>query len=82
MHLTREPQELIEGDAFLLCSDGWWDQLEPADIERTMLQASNPGQWLDQMAELVAQRQVPNHDNYTAVAVLVGNPSEVTRIGP
>lgn len=82
VHLTREPQALIEGDAFLLCSDGWWDQLEPADIERTMLQACNPGQWLDQMAELVAQRQVPNQDNYTAVAVWVGNPSEVTRIGP
>ncbi len=82
VHLTREPQELIEGDAFLLCSDGWWDQLEPEDIERTMLQASNPSQWLDQMAALVAQRQVPNQDNYTAVAVWVGNPSEVTRIGP
>jgi len=82
VHLTREPQVLIEGDVFLLCSDGWWDQLESADIERTMLQASGPGQWLDQMADLVAQRQVPNQDNYTAVAVWVGNPSEVTRIGP
>lgn len=82
VHLTREPQALIEGDAFLLCSDGWWDQLEPADIERTLLQAGNPQQWLDQMAELVAQRQVANQDNYTAVAVWAGNPSEVTRIGP
>lgn len=81
VHVCTPPDALRDGDAFLLCSDGWWDQLEPEDIERTMLEVEHPGQWLDRMAELVAQRQVPNQDNYTAVAVWVGSPAEVTRIG-
>jgi hypothetical protein len=33
------------------------------------------------MADLVAARQQPNQDNYTAVALWVGNPGETTRIG-
>lgn len=81
VHVTRQPVELLEGDAFLLCSDGWWDQLEHADLEYTLSRAFTPAQWLDQMADLVAQRQVPNQDNYTAVAVWVGNPADITRIG-
>jgi serine/threonine protein phosphatase PrpC len=81
VHVTPQPEWLREGDAYLLCSDGWWDQLELHDIERTLLDASAPAQWLDRMAELVAQRPVPNQDNYTAVAVWVGQPDEVTRIG-
>lgn len=81
VHLTRQAEPLFDGDAFLLCSDGWWDQLDPEDIERTLSRAGHPQQWLDMMAELVAERQVPNQDNYTAVAVWAGNPAEVTRIG-
>ncbi len=81
VHVTRQPVDLLEGDAFLLCSDGWWDQLENADLEYTLSRAFTPAQWLDQMADLVAQRQVPNQDNYTAVAVWVGNPADITRIG-
>lgn len=81
VHLTLEPQMLSEGDAFLLCSDGWWDHLEHDDIEGTLHRAGDPNQWLDHMAAVIASRQAPNQDNYTAVAVWIGNPAEVTRIG-
>lgn len=81
VHVTMQPESLRDGDAFLLCSDGWWDQLDLDDIERTMLNADHPEQWLNQMASIVAQCRVVNQDNYTAVAVWVGDPSEVTRIG-
>lgn len=81
VHVTRHPEGIREGDAFLLCSDGWWDQLELDDIEGTMLNAEHPEQWLDQMAAIVGRAQVHNQDNYTAVAIWVGNPSEITRIG-
>jgi serine/threonine protein phosphatase PrpC len=81
VHVTPQAQALLDGDAFLLCSDGWWDQLEPDDIERTMLAAERPEQWLAEMAAIVARRQVPNQDNYTALAIWVGKPGEITRIG-
>ena len=81
VHLPHAPEALRDGDAFLLCSDGWWDVLSLDDIERTMLDTAHPGQWLDAMAAIVAAHRVSNQDNYTAVAVWIGNPSEVTRIG-
>jgi serine/threonine protein phosphatase PrpC len=81
VHVTFLPESLRDGDAFLLCSDGWWDGLDLDDIERTMLDAERPEVWLDRMAGMVAQARVVNQDNYTAVAVWVGDPSEVTRIG-
>ena len=34
------------------------------------------------MQALVLERQRANQDNFSAVAVWVGNPAEVTRIGP
>lgn len=81
VHVTSPPQALRDGDAYLLCSDGWWDQLAPDDIERTMLASGDAKQWLDRMARIVAAAQVSNQDNYTAVALWVGNPTEITRIG-
>lgn len=81
VHLPDAAQALREGDAYLLCSDGWWDHLLPDDLERTLRQAAEPAQWLDAMAALVAERQAPNQDNYSAVALWVGDPGEVTRIG-
>lgn len=81
VHVTVPPESIREGDAYLLCCDGWWDQLELDDIERTMLGAEHPRQWLDAMAAKIARAGVPNQDNYSAVAVWVGDPSEVTRIG-
>ncbi|MBI5924531.1 MAG: serine/threonine-protein phosphatase [Aquabacterium sp.] len=81
VHVTKQPEPVYEGDVFLLCSDGWWDQLELEDLERTLFRADTPRQWLDDMAAIVAQCRIANQDNYTAVAVWAGNPAEVTRIG-
>ena len=81
-HLSEADFEVHDGDAFLLCSDGWYDALEPADIEATLADAGSAQDWLDGMSALVQQRQRKNQDNYSAIAVWVGNPAEVTRIGP
>ena len=74
--------EILPGDAFLLCSDGWYDRLEEADIEHCLAEAGSVEGWLDGMQTLVHERQRANQDNFSAVAVWVGNPAEVTRIGP
>jgi serine/threonine protein phosphatase PrpC len=81
VHVTREPQPLHDGDAFLLCSDGWGDAMDPAEIAQCVERAANPDQWLDLMAEIVVRRQPPNQDNYSALALWVGNPGDVTRVG-
>lgn len=81
-HLSDADFEIAEGDAFLLCSDGWYDPLDPHEIESTLNGAGSAQEWLDQMRTLVRQRQRRNQDNYSAIAVWVGNPGDVTRIGP
>ena len=80
-HLSEPNFGLEEGDAFLLCSDGWHDPIEAGDIESTLAGAHSAQDWLDQMHALVRERERKNQDNYSAIAVWVGNPAEVTRIG-
>ena len=70
-----------DGDAFLLCSDGWYDRLEPSDIESCFADAGSADDWLTAMEGLVVQRQRANQDNFSAVAVWIGEPALVTRIG-
>ena len=79
-HLSAADFAIDDGDAFLLCSDGWYDPLEPAEIEATLAGAASAQDWLTRMQALVQQRARPNQDNYSAIAVWVGDPAEVTRI--
>ena len=74
--------ELRDGDAFLLCTDGWYDTLEAADIERCMARAASADDWLEAMHATIASRSPPHQDNLSAVAVWVGDPGDVTQIGP
>jgi serine/threonine protein phosphatase PrpC len=69
-----------DGDAFLLCSDGWWDHFGPRELEAHFAMASSPADWLQRMAEHIAQHATPRQDNYSAIAVWVGDPAETTRI--
>jgi serine/threonine protein phosphatase PrpC len=81
VHTPGQPQALSEGDAYLLCCDGWWDSLSPQDMARMLDASGSPQAWLDRMAGHIQMAQVANQDNYSAVAMWVGNPHEVTRIG-
>jgi len=81
-HLSEADFDVHDGDAFLLCSDGWYDPLEAADIEDTLAGARSALDWLDRMRAIVQQRERKNQDNYSAIAVWIGNPAEITRIGP
>jgi PPM family protein phosphatase len=71
-HTLQSPFALADGDALLLCSDGWWERLPAADIERTLLQAQEPEQWLQAMQTLIEQAAHPQQDNHSAIAVWVG----------
>lgn len=65
---------LFAGDALLLCSDGLWEWVLEADMERTLAQAGNCEQWLAAMCR-VADDNISNtgkvRDNYSAYAIMV-----------
>jgi serine/threonine protein phosphatase PrpC len=80
-HTVVRPVEVLEGDAFLLCSDGWWDGFDTPTLARSLAQALSPDQWLADMRAQVLARARPKQDNFSAIAVWVGDPAEVTRPG-
>ena len=65
---------LLPGDALLMCSDGLWEWVMEADMERTLAQSSSPDQWLAAMCRL-ADDNIANtgkvRDNYSAYAIVV-----------
>lgn len=81
-HTVARPVELVDGDAFLLCSDGWWDNFEPVDLAATLARALAPQDWLDDMHARVKALNVPRQDNFSAIALWVGDPGEVTLMRP
>jgi serine/threonine protein phosphatase PrpC len=66
------PYAVREGDAFLLCTDGWWDSLEPGMLEQTLVRASSADDWLRSLEREIIDRRRPGQDNYTALAVWCG----------
>ena len=56
--------------AFLLCSDGFWELIDEKKMQHCLKKATTPGQWLTLMEEIVNKNgQGKNMDNYSAVAV-------------
>ncbi len=78
-HTVAESVAIDDGDAFLLCSDGWWEPLSDEDIARTLEGADTAEQWLDAMQQQIEGRASPKQDNFSAIAVWVGDVSEATR---
>jgi serine/threonine protein phosphatase PrpC len=70
-HCCLAALALQDGDAFLLCSDGWYDQLDANDIESSLAAARDADAWLAAMQQFVQARQRPNQDNFSAVAVRI-----------
>ena len=63
--------ELEDGDAFILCTDGFWELVNERETIRTLNISQTPREWLDFMLEILESRLKPTSDNYTAVCVLV-----------
>jgi len=66
-HVSNEPLDLRDHDAFLLCSDGWWHSVADGDVERLLTGAATPEDWLDAMAGCVTTQADPHQDNFSAI---------------
>jgi serine/threonine protein phosphatase PrpC len=72
-HFSAEPFELRDGDAFLLCSDGWWGSVTDGEIERLCAGSATPDDWLDAMIACTTTRADPRQDNFSAIGCWIGN---------
>lgn len=59
--------------AFLLCSDGFWELIEENDMCSMLERSSTPSEWLDLMVKAVREngKSVHDMDNNSAIAVFV-----------
>ncbi|WP_426400785.1 PP2C family protein-serine/threonine phosphatase (plasmid) [Ralstonia sp. R-29] len=75
-----EAVPIRDGDAFLLCTDGVWQQLPDRTIEHCLRIVHTVDDWLVLLAEEVRKhgRASAHMDNYSALAVWIGNPAQVT----
>lgn len=74
VELSAGASVLLPGDALLMCSDGLWEWVVEADMERTLAAATSPDQWVAAMCRL-ADDNILNtgkvRDNYSAYAIMV-----------
>ena len=72
MYEIMKPIPLSKCDAFLLCSDGFWEMIEDEEMCSCLTGTWDPDNWLDRMLEKVHERgRGTNMDNYSAIAVRV-----------
>lgn len=65
------PTPLEAGDAFLLCSDGWWEYVTECEMEADYAKSETPEEWLDHMMRRVLLRASGVFDNLTAIGVFI-----------
>lgn len=69
---TSHEIPLSEGqNAFLLCSDGFWEYLKDAEIEADLCKSETPEQWINYLRCRKEQRKTDEADNNSAVAFFV-----------
>lgn len=70
MYQISEPVMKKGRQAFLMCSDGFWELIDEKDMTQLLKKASSAEQWLDEMENLVKKHGAgSNMDNYSAIAV-------------
>ena len=63
---------LKKGQAFLLCSDGFWELITEKMMIRFLRRADSVDEWLDTMMDYVEEKgKEKNMDNYSAIAVWI-----------
>lgn len=60
------------GDAFLLCSDGFWEYVWETEMEADLLKSRTPDEWLSHMVKRILLKAPSEHDNFTGVAGFIG----------
>ncbi len=69
-----EPIGIQDGDAFLLCSDGFWEYVYEMEMQADLLKSTNAAEWLRHMAKRLLLRSENSGDNYTAVCGIIHAP--------
>ena len=59
------------GDAFLLCSDGFWEYVYNEEMQADLCAAETPEDWAQRMLLRHIRRTPPRNDNFSLITVFV-----------
>jgi serine/threonine protein phosphatase PrpC len=77
--VSAAAEPVYDGDVFMLCSDGLWEYVEEAVMEHLLAFSPTAESWLTALeAELLARAE-PGHDNYSAIAVWLGDCADTSQ---
>ncbi len=68
---VSEVIDLKKGDAFVLCTDGFWEYVYEDDIEKSFAKTKSPKECLKKCSKACTKTKKKNNDNYSAIAVEV-----------
>lgn len=64
------PEDKISGnDAFLLCTDGFWEYVWESEMEIDLIKSNTPEQWVSYMLARIGKRIDGKNDNLSVVAI-------------
>lgn len=68
--IAQKPFRPRPNDKFLLCSDGFWENIEDSEMIDCSRKAKNATEWLNEMKRIViAKGRGKENDNFTAITV-------------
>lgn len=62
-----EPVEIFSGDAFLVCSDGFWEYVTETEMEADLLKSDTAEKWMKYMLKRHLLASENKGDNYTLI---------------
>jgi serine/threonine protein phosphatase PrpC len=65
----EEKQRVKHDDAFLLCTDGFWEYVSEGEMENTLKDSPSPDVWLKNMENILLDKVQEKHDNYSAIVI-------------
>lgn len=63
--------ELLLGDAYLLCTDGFWEYVYEKEMEHALKKSKTPQQWMERMIKIIEKRAPQSCDNRSAICAMV-----------
>lgn len=61
----------VSGDAFLLCTDGFWEYVTSAEMEEDIASSQKPAEALGKMEQRLLAAAPAGNDNYSAILAFV-----------
>lgn len=71
IHTIGEPIEMKNSDAFLICSDGFWEYVYETEMEIDLLKSISEKQWMEFMLKRLLLRVPDDCDNFSLMCSFV-----------